>query len=45
MLINFVLYILIILIASLLDLLVMINTEGFWERFWERSNKMNGKNG
>lgn len=45
MLINFVLYILIILIASLLDLLVMINTEGFWERFWERRNKMNGKNG
>lgn len=43
MLINFVLYILIILIASLLDLLVMINTEGFLERFWERRNKMNGK--
>lgn len=44
MIINFALYILIILIASLLDLLVLINTEGFWERFWERRNKMNGKN-
>lgn len=45
MLINFALYILIFLISALLDLLVLINTEGFWERFWERRDKMNGKNG